>query len=147
MPFTSETKRQDSTLLEEPTAGTPIQYPTKGRQLLILFCLVLGTFLVAMDTTISVAIPTISTDFEALDDVEWYGSTYLMTLTAFQPTMNKIYKTFSPKMAYIASVTLFEGMLLISWSKSSSSIFSSISQSAQCCFICDIPHFRSLVLK
>ena len=111
MPFTPETKRQDSTLVKEVTTGTPIQYPTKGRQLLILLCLILGTFLVAIDTTIiSVAIPTISTDFEALHDVGWYGSAYLLTLTAFQPTMSKIYKIFSPKMAYIASVALFEGM-------------------------------------
>ena len=97
MPITPETKRQDRTLVREVTTGTPIQYPAKGRQLLILLCLVLGTFLVAIDTTIiSVAIPTISTNFEALHDVGWYGSAYLMILTAFQPTMSKIYKSFSP---------------------------------------------------
>ena len=115
MPLTPETKRQNKCSVREATAGAPIQYPAKGRQLLILLCLILGTFLVAVDTTIiSVAIPTISTDFEALHDVGWYGSAYLMTLTAFQPTMSKIYKTFSPKAAYIASIALFEGMGLTS---------------------------------
>ncbi|KAF7916838.1 uncharacterized protein EAE98_010560 [Botrytis deweyae] len=33
----------------------------------------------------SVTIPKISTEFKALDDVGWYGSGYLITLTAFQP--------------------------------------------------------------
>ena len=142
MSVTPETKRQDNNIVKESTAGTPAQYPAKGRQLLILLCLVLGTFLIAIDTTIiSVAIPTISTDFKALDDVGWYGSAYLMTLTAFQPTMSKIYKIFPPKKAYIASVAIFEGMVLISLFELSSSDLS-ICQSAQRCSIFKIPHFR-----
>ena len=44
MPFTPDINRQDSTLVEEVTTGNPIQYPTKGRQLLIVLCLILGTF-------------------------------------------------------------------------------------------------------
>ena len=148
MPITQETKRQDSTLVQEFTTRNPIQYPNKGRQLLILLCLILGTFLVTIDTTIiSVAIPTISTDFKALHDVGWYGSAYLMTLTAFQPTMSKIYKIFSPKMAYIASIALFEGKDLNSWMKSSLIILISIYQSAQSYCIYDAPHPWSLVSK
>ena len=116
MSITPETKPQDNNVVKEPTAETATQYPTKERQLLILLCLVLGTFLVAIDTTIiSVAIPTISTDFKALDDVGWYGSAYLLTLTAFQPTMSKIYKIFPSKKAYVASVAIFEGVILLSW--------------------------------
>ena len=142
MSITPETKGQDNNIVKEPTAGTPTQYPAKGRQSLILLCLVLGTFLVAIDTTIiSVAIPTISTDFKALDDVGWYGSAYLMTLTAFQPTMSKIYKVFPPKNAYIASIAIFEGMVHIPWFELPSSDFS-ISQSAQRCSISGVPHFR-----
>ena len=45
---------------------------------LLLTSLWLGTLLVAIDTTIiSVAIPRISSDFKALDQIAWYGSTYL----------------------------------------------------------------------
>lgn len=148
MPLTPETKRQDKTLVREVASGTTIQYPAKGRRLLILLCLVLGTFLVAIDTTIiSVAIPTISTDFEALHDVGWYGSAYLMTLTAFQPTMSKIYKTFSAKAAYIASIALFEGMGLNLWLISSLSILAAIFSSAQQYFIYEDPRPWSLLLK
>ena len=91
-----ETKDDSST--GEHSNATPTQYPTKGRLIFILICLVLGKFLVAIDTTIIyVAVPKISTDFRALNDVGWYGSAYLMTLTALQPTMNKIYGIFHRK--------------------------------------------------
>lgn len=111
MPSSTSSKRQNEASIKERTAGAPIAYPTKGRRAVILVCLILGTFLVAVDTTIiSVAIPRISTDFNALDSVGWYGSAYLMTLTAFQPTMGKVYKMFSPKTAYLACIALFEGM-------------------------------------
>ena len=104
-----ETKGDSST--GEHSNATPTQYPTKGRLIFILICLVLGTFLVAIDTTIiSVAVPKISTDFRALNDVGWYGPAYLMTLTAFQPTMSKIYGIFSPKGSYMASIAIFEGL-------------------------------------
>lgn len=116
MPSCTEIKCQDEASTKEHTAGAPIEYPTKGKRAVILLCLVLGTFLVGVDTTIiSVAIPRISTDFRALDSVGWYGSAYLMTLTASKPTMGKVYKMFSPKTAYLACIALFEGMCLTSW--------------------------------
>ena len=59
------------------------EYPSGFRLTIILLSLFLGTFLVAIDTTIvSVAIPKISTQFQALQDVGWYGSAYLITITA-----------------------------------------------------------------
>ena len=93
------------------TAQTLQQYPSKRRSVLVMLCLISGTFLVAVDTTIiSVAIPRISTEFKATDDVGWYGSGYLITLTAFQPPMTNIYKMFQPKAAYVVSIVVFEGM-------------------------------------
>lgn len=109
-----EALSQDDVSIEKKPEQTQSEYPTKGRRAVILLCLILGTFLVAIDTTIiSVAIPSISTDFKALDDVGWYGSAYLLTLTAFQPTMGKVYKMFSPKTAYLVSMVVFEGMNLV----------------------------------
>lgn len=111
MPLSQETQ-DDGIVVRERIAGAANQYPNKGILLSILLCLVLGTLLVAIDTTIiSVAIPQISTDFKALHDVGWYGSVYLMTLTAFQPTMGKVYKLFDPRTAYLASIVLFESMI------------------------------------
>ena len=62
-------------------------YLTFWRLGLVTASLYLGTLLVAIDTTIiSVAIPRISSSFLALDDVGWYGSGYLLNVTACQPS-------------------------------------------------------------
>ncbi|KAL8753064.1 MAG: hypothetical protein Q9199_005309 [Rusavskia elegans] len=71
--------------------------------------LCLGTSLVAIDNNIlAVAIPRISTDFRSLDDVGFYGSAYLLTVTALQPSFGSIYKFFDVKTVYLVSVILFE---------------------------------------
>lgn len=77
------------------------EYPTGLRLVATLLSLFLGTFLVAIDTTIvSVAVPKISTEFHALNDVGWYGSAYLITITALQPAGGTIYKLFDAKAVY-----------------------------------------------
>ena len=85
------------------------QYPGGWRLIAILASLCLGTLLVAIDNTIiGVAIPKISAVFHALDDVGWYGSAYLLTVTALQPIFGNIYKYFNIKATYIVSVVVFE---------------------------------------
>ena len=85
-------------------------YPKGWKLFIIILPLCLGTLLTAIDNTIiAVAIPKISSTFKALDQVAWYGSGYLLTVTAFQPTFGKFYKFFNVKITYLASVALFEG--------------------------------------
>ena len=73
--------------------------------------LCLGTFLVALDVNIiGVAVPKIAAVFTSLDDIAWYGSAYLLTITAFQPIMGFVYKYFDVKTAYLSSIVIFEGM-------------------------------------
>ena len=85
-------------------------YPKGWKLFLIILPLCLGTLLTAIDNTIiAVAIPEISSTFKALDQVAWYGSGYLLTVTALQPTFGKLYKFFNVKITYLASVVLFEG--------------------------------------
>lgn len=87
------------------------QYPTGFRLVIILLSLSLGTFLMALDSTIiSVATPRISTNFHALDDVGWYGSAYGMTLCAFTPILSSFYKHFNPKIVFLVVVVIFESM-------------------------------------
>ena len=72
--------------------------------------LLFGTLLVAIDNTIiGTVIPKISTVFKALDDVGWYGSAYLLTVTALQPTFGNFYKYFDIKLTYLISIVVFEG--------------------------------------
>lgn len=63
----------------------------------------------ALNISIAVAVPRITTDFKALDDVGWYGSIYLLTLTALQPSFGKVYKKFHAKWTYLGSILIFEG--------------------------------------
>ena len=86
------------------------QYPTGWRLVLIVISLCLGTLLIAIDNTIlAVAIPRITTVFNSLSDVGWYGSAYLLSITALQPTFGNIYKYFNVKATYLVSITIFEG--------------------------------------
>jgi len=109
----STTQREDEigSVTVQASSNSLHPYPVSWRLTAILLSLILGSLLVAIDTTIiSVAIPSISTDFKALNDVGWYGSAYLLTLTAFQPTVGNVYKVFNLKTAYIVSIVIFEGL-------------------------------------
>jgi MFS family permease len=83
----------------------------EGWQLYIVIAsLFFGTFLVALDTNIlNVAVPKISTDFHTLDDVAWYGTSYLVALTAFQPIYGSLYKLFNTTIVYRLAIVVFEG--------------------------------------
>ena len=67
--------------------------------------------------------PTILTEFNALEDVGSYGSVYLLSLTALQPIFGVIYKSFDPKTTYVCSVLVFEAGCIISASAPHSSVF------------------------
>lgn len=76
--------------------------------------LYLGTFVMALDTNIiNVAVPKISADFDALEQVAWYGSAYLLTLTACQTAFGTLYKYFDITVVYRSCIFIFEGMLLL----------------------------------
>lgn len=80
---------------------------------LSLFVITLGlagaTFVVALDNfIIATAIPRITTEFDSLADVGWYGSAYLLTLTAFQPSYGKVYTHFDVKWAFLLALLVFE---------------------------------------
>ncbi|KAK5630874.1 hypothetical protein RRF57_006589 [Xylaria bambusicola] len=79
------------------------------RLAVVIGSLCLGIFLLGLDQNIiGVAIPRITTEFRALDDVAWYGSAYLLTITAFQPFFGNLYKHFNAKIVYVVSLLIFE---------------------------------------
>ncbi|EGP91874.1 unnamed protein product [Zymoseptoria tritici ST99CH_3D1] len=76
---------------------------------LLTFGLALATFVVALDNTIiATAIPRITTVFDSLNDVGWYGSSYLLTTTSLQPSFGKIYTYFDVKWVYLSALLIFE---------------------------------------
>ncbi|PSN73106.1 MFS general substrate transporter [Corynespora cassiicola Philippines] len=71
--------------------------------------LCLTTFVIALDNTIiATAIPKITTVFNSLGDVGWYGSSYLLTTCSLQPSFGKVYTYFDVKYTYLFALLLFE---------------------------------------
>ena len=86
------------------------EYLPPWRLVLVTFSLCMGTLLMALDINIiGVAIPVLTTTFQSLDDVAWYGAAYLLLVTAFQPIMGCMYKYFNIKATYLTSIIIFEG--------------------------------------
>jgi hypothetical protein len=84
-------------------------YPGGAVLVLLTFGLCLTTFVVALDNTIiATAIPKITTVFDSLGDVGWYGSSYLLTTTSLQPTLGKVYTYFDVKWTYLGALIVFE---------------------------------------
>lgn len=86
-------------------------YLSSWRLGIVITSLFLGAFLIALDTNIiNVAIPKISTEFHSLEDIAWYGTAYLLTITAFQPSFGTLYKHFKIDTVYRTSIIIFECM-------------------------------------
>jgi hypothetical protein len=64
----------------------------------ILTAVVLAYFLVYLDLAImSTATPSITSAFDSIVDIGWYGGAYQLASAAFQPLSGKIYTYFSIK--------------------------------------------------
>ncbi|GFG16265.1 putative HC-toxin efflux carrier TOXA [Aspergillus udagawae] len=67
-------------------------------------CLVL-----AIDNTIlATAIPQITSEFKSLNDIGWYGSSYLIAQMALLPTCGRLYAFYNIKCVYCISLAVFE---------------------------------------
>ncbi len=54
------------------------------------------------------AIPRITDQFNSLDDVGWYASAYMLTGCSAQLLYGRIYKFYSTKWVFLASISFFE---------------------------------------
>ena len=86
-----KTAIEEAEALERPTEDDDeIIYPSGVKLFIIMLALTLSVFLVALDNTIiATAIPRITDHFKAINDVGWYGSSYLLTTCAFQLLFGK----------------------------------------------------------
>lgn len=86
--------------------------------------LCLTTFVIALDNTIiATAIPKITTVFNSLNDVGWYGSSYLLTTCSLQPSFGKVYTYFDVKYTYLFALVIFEVGSVICAAATSSPMF------------------------
>ncbi|KAI4128159.1 MAG: hypothetical protein LQ338_002861 [Usnochroma carphineum] len=98
---------QEAEALEKPSDEA--EYPTGAKLAIITISLCLSVLLMALDNTIiATAIPRITDHFNSLDDVGWYGSSYLLTTCAFQLLFGKFYTFFSIKWVYLVAIGIFE---------------------------------------
>ena len=94
---------------EGPGEDDESKYPKPAQLYLLTFGLAMSTFVIALDNTIiATAIPRITTVFNSLDDVGWYGSAYLLTTTSLQPSFGKVYTYFNIKWTYLIAIVIFE---------------------------------------
>ncbi|QDS74817.1 hypothetical protein FKW77_002392 [Venturia effusa] len=103
----SEWEKEESIELKQPEPA--VASLGKMRLGFIILALCLAVFLVALDQTIiATAVPKISDEFKATEDVGWYGSVYMFTLCAFQLLYGKFYTYFCLKATYLCAIGLFE---------------------------------------
>lgn len=87
--------------------------PRSVRFWLTLLCNFLALFLVALDRTIiATAVPRISDEFQALGDIGWYGSSYMLTTACAQLLFGRIYKFYDMKW-YVFVPRLCEDSMLL----------------------------------
>ncbi|KAI4156057.1 MAG: hypothetical protein LQ340_000568 [Diploschistes diacapsis] len=93
----------------ETIASVADQVPASVKLVGIVAALALSIFLVSLDMTIvATAIPEITTEFNSLNDVGWYGSAFFLTIASFQSTWGKIYRFFPLKTSFLISIFIFE---------------------------------------
>ncbi|KAK6591956.1 MFS toxin efflux pump [Botrytis cinerea] len=94
---------------QQASVSNEPHYPEGLKLVTIILALCLAVFLVALDQTIiSTAIPKITDHFKSTGDIGWYGSSYLLTKAALQPSFGRVYSIFSIKCTFLSAIAIFE---------------------------------------
>lgn len=92
-----------------PTNASEIVYPGAGKRAVIMGCLYISLFLIALDRTIlATAVPRITDRFHSIDDIGWYASSYMLTACGFILLYGRIYTFYSTKWVFLSGIFLFE---------------------------------------
>ncbi|EFY84810.1 putative aflatoxin efflux pump AFLT [Metarhizium acridum CQMa 102] len=117
---TKEAEPRDSTTepdVENPRARRPGYDPEAEKNYqpktlkfwLVVLSVFVSMFLVALDRTIlATAVPRITDDFKSLGDIGWYASAYMLTTAACQLLFGRIYKFYSTRRTFLATIVIFE---------------------------------------
>ncbi|KAJ5568814.1 MFS transporter [Penicillium hetheringtonii] len=108
-----ESVSPDSPNPNNPAAGASKDI-SSAKLVPLTIALCLAAFCLALDATIlATAIPKITNEFNSLDDVGWYGSSFLFTNCTVQLLFGKLYTFYSDKWVFISALGIFEiGSLL-----------------------------------
>ncbi|KAF9187672.1 hypothetical protein BGZ51_001167 [Haplosporangium sp. Z 767] len=104
----------------EPVSELLYHKPPPRQFLLIMIALSLCVFLASLDQIIvSTSIPAITKEYNALGDISWLVTAYMMTATAFQPLYGKISDIFGRKATMIsANIFFLVGSAISGWATS-----------------------------
>ncbi|KAJ5654303.1 Major facilitator superfamily domaingeneral substrate transporter [Penicillium lividum] len=118
-------EKQEGAEISTASDGEPErQYPSGLAVTLILISVTLAYFLFFLDlAVISTATPAITSQFDSLVDVGWYGGAYQLGSAAFQPLSGKIYTRFSIKWTFLVFFVIFEVGSAICGAAHSSAMF------------------------
>jgi EmrB/QacA subfamily drug resistance transporter len=101
--FPAEAGGYEPTLADDPALGLPIR-----QKLEILFAVMLGLFLGALDQTIvGPALPTIVTELHGNDLYVWAVTSYLLTSTISVPFWGKLSDLYGRKPMFIIGIVIF----------------------------------------
>ncbi|KAH8682671.1 efflux pump protein [Xylariales sp. PMI_506] len=116
-----------STQTETPEEVTVVEddgYLSGFKLFAVVGSATLVVFMILLDVSIiSTAVPLITSDFHALDDVGWYAASYQLASASLQPMTGKLYTHFSVKWTFIMFVSVFMGGSLVCAIASSSVMF------------------------
>ncbi|OAA65525.1 MFS multidrug transporter [Niveomyces insectorum RCEF 264] len=99
----------------EGTASSKPEYVTGLRFYIIVASLVLAALLAALNAAmLATATPSITNAFHSIQDVGWYGSSYLISNCAMLPLTGKLFAIFPLKHTFISFIFVFEMGALIS---------------------------------
>ncbi|ORX88949.1 MFS general substrate transporter [Basidiobolus meristosporus CBS 931.73] len=102
-------KQVDNEQSSPPTPNTQFTELPLTRLLLIFLGLSLAILLAGLDQTIvATALPKIASDFGALNQLSWVGTSYMLTATACQPLYGKFSDIFGRKIAFLFAIIIFE---------------------------------------
>ncbi|OAQ87758.1 MFS transporter [Purpureocillium lilacinum] len=102
----------------------PYEYPTALPLYLVLTSVTLAYLLFFLDlAVISTATPAITSHFDSLVDVGWYGGAYQLGSAAFQPLTGTLYSQFSTKWTFLLFFIIFEIGSAICGAAQSSAMF------------------------
>ncbi|KAJ4150429.1 hypothetical protein LMH87_011179 [Akanthomyces muscarius] len=84
------------------------EYPKGLKLFLLTIAICLTIFLISLDfSIIATAIPAITSEFHSLNDVGWYGSSYLLTTASSQLLIGKFYTIFNIKWVFLIALFVF----------------------------------------
>ncbi|KAF1943978.1 putative aflatoxin efflux pump [Clathrospora elynae] len=111
--FSRQTEKETSSPPPPPNEHEDAEKNYKPKSLkfwLIIISVYLSFFLIALDRMIiATAIPAITNTFGSIEDIGWYGSSYMLTCAILNPLFGKIYQLYDTKWTFLASIVVFEG--------------------------------------